>query len=340
MVAILCHGDGDGITSAALVKMTKQYRNTRVIFTHPMGIARDLQGLDEELVIVDIAIDERSYKDIYAQLDAISQNFPITYIDHHRAAGPLPAKVNYVYNQETCAAELVYRFFYHQLPKWADRWALIGAICDYMDQTPLMQNLLVRFERRPLYLEAGLVSQGIRADARNYEELRKLVDLFAINTYPCEIPTLVKSAMITTREDKDAKKDVLKNYQKGETIAWVINPQASKTKAAHWVMGDSNSFIGLTVIKRESKPDIVDITIRGRGMVDLRDLIPKIALNLGGSGGGLFNAIGCRIPVEKLGMFLKILDGTIKALKIPPPPEIDYFIPIPDRNKNEKFGFT
>ena len=33
----------------------------------------------------------------------------------------------------------------------------IGAICDYMDNTPLMQELIIQFERRGLFLDAGLL---------------------------------------------------------------------------------------------------------------------------------------------------------------------------------------
>ena len=87
-------------------------------------------------------------------------------------------------------------------------------------------------------------------------------------------------------------------------------------------MGHSNKLLGLTVITRESKPDIADITIRGRNLIDLRDIVPQIALSLGGSGGGLFNANGCRIPREKVESFLKILDNAIEALNITPPPDI------------------
>ena len=42
-------------------------------------------------------------------------------------------------------------------------------------------------------------------------------------------------------------------------------------------MGDSHKLLGLTVIHREIKPNVVDITIRGRNSIDLRDLVPTIA---------------------------------------------------------------
>ena len=42
----------------------------------------------------------------------------------------------------------------------AMRIACIGAICNSMDNTPLMQELMIQFERRGLFLDAGLLSQG------------------------------------------------------------------------------------------------------------------------------------------------------------------------------------
>ena len=91
-----------------------------------------------------------------------------------------------------------------------------------------------------------------------------------------DVPSLVSNAISTCREDKINKHRVLKMYQTEKNLAWVENPAASKSKAAHWIMGDSHKLLGLTVIHREIKPNVVDITIRGRNSIDLRDLVPTL----------------------------------------------------------------
>jgi RecJ-like exonuclease len=332
MTIILTHGDGDGICSAALVKMTKEFKEAEVRFTHPMGFADDLRGIEEEVVICDIAIDERAYETVCKELNYLATHFSVLYIDHHRLPGKLPQKVSLVHQEYVSATELVFRHFYYQLPKTADRIAVIGAICDYLDHTPLMMELRNRFERRTLFLDAGLLAQGLK-NGNSYDEMRNLVLEFSNGLYPCENKKLVDTALNTTRKDKDARLKVIKLYNKGKKIAWIINPPASKSKAAHWVMGDSGSIIGLTVRFHSTKAEIADITIRGRNLIDLRTIIPKIALNLGGSGIGHANAIGCRIPREKTDQFLKIVDTTIDALGVESPPHIEGLIPIESDNE-------
>ena len=231
MTTILSHGDADGLCSAALIKMTDRFKDARVIFTHPIGLAHDLRDVDEEVVIADIALDMRAYNEIYAELEAISSRYPVLYIDHHRPYGPLPSNVEFIYREEACSSELVFRYFYDELPKIAMRFACIGAICDYMDETPLIQELIIYFERGSLFLDAGLLSQGLNADQRNYDYLRHLVTLFSEGIQPSEIPELVKNAITISREDKLNRHKVLHMYQSGKQIAWIENPPASKSKA-------------------------------------------------------------------------------------------------------------
>jgi single-stranded-DNA-specific exonuclease len=319
MATILTHTDGDGICAGSLVKMTKEYQDASVIFTHPMGLATDLKKLEDDLVICDIALDKRAYKEIYDRLEEISQNYSIVYLDHHNRPGSLPPKVVDIHDETVCATELAFRYFYHELPKYADRIAIIGAISDYLDKTPLMLEVLHHFERRSLFLDAGLLAQGLNAYSRSYDSMRELVEEFSKGKYPCDVKILVDQAIRTTRKDKKTREKVIRSYEKGKMIAWVMNPHSSKSKAAHWIMGDSGSVVGLTIINHRSRPNIVDITLRGRNLVDLRNIVPKIAHNLGGSGGGHANALGCRFPKDNLKIFLRILDNTLSALEIEKP---------------------
>jgi RecJ-like exonuclease len=326
MTVIITHGDADGICSAALVKMTPKHRNDNVIFSHPMGLEHDLPKIDEDLIVLDIAIDLRSYSKVYPILDILSQKYSVLYLDHHGLPGPLPPKVEFYNDERVGTTELAYRYFYNDLPKFADRIACIGSICDYCDDTPVIKELMYCFERRSLFLDAGLLAQGLRDIGSSYDAKRELVEEFALGKYPCELKELTRAALKVTQDDKDARKLVLQMYETGKRIAWVISPPASKSKSAHWIMGDSGKMLGVTVNFHKSKEDLADITIRGRDMVDLREIIPRLAQNLGGSGGGHKNAIGCRIPRFHLESFLKILDKTLVNLDLSNPPDFESLI--------------
>ncbi len=69
MVVILAHGDGDGVSSAAIVKMVPEYNDARLVFSHPSGINQDLRGIKEDFIVVDITLDERIYKEIFKKIE-------------------------------------------------------------------------------------------------------------------------------------------------------------------------------------------------------------------------------------------------------------------------------
>jgi len=301
------------------VRMVPMYQDAKVYFSHPMGLVHDLKQFnDDDLIICDIAVDQRAYRKLLRRLEKIiSKGYSITYFDHHPIQGELPPGVVFIHDTSVSATELVYRFYYHKLPKNASRIALIGAINDYLDDTPLMEELMYQYERRTLFLDAGILAQGLKDYRHNYDKMRKLLYQMSGGQYPCEVPYLVNKSLKVTRADKYTQIEVLKHYKTLKHIAWIKNPEASRSKAAHWIMGDSEKTIGITVIDHHSRKDIYDLTIRGRNLVNLLDFVPKIAKKMGGSGGGHPNACGCRIPKEKLEKFLQILDSTLGALEIP-----------------------
>ncbi len=329
MTTIFTHLDSDGICSATLIKMTPEFKNSRIIFTHPTDLAYDLKKIQDDLIICDIALDFNSYEEIYDIFEHHYKNYVITYIDHHILPGPLPPNVNLVHNEEVSATEIVYRFYYALLPRKAEYIALLGAICDYLDESPLMQGLMLHFERRTLYLDAGILAQGIKpyGNGPDYENLRHLVKILSQGSYPCEIKELTRNALEITRKDKSFRKFILRSYLKLENIAYIMDPPSgSKSKIAHWIMGHAETLLGISIVNMHTNKKKADLTIRGRYLFDLRVIIPEIAKAHGGSAGGHYNAIGCRIPKRNLHDFLKNLDDKIRELNIQNPFKIQDLI--------------
>ena len=89
-------------------------------------------------------------------------------------------------------------------------------------------------------------------------------------------------------------------------------------------MAHSFKTVGIAIVDRK-KSNMVDLSIRGRNLVELNKVVPEIAKLIGGSGGGHKNAVGTRIPSNKVDLFLKKLDEKIESLKIKNPAKIDPF---------------
>jgi RecJ-like exonuclease len=311
MVTIVTHADGDGICGAALARMalTRQGHGGDVFFSNPTGFAHDLQQFDDDLVIIDIAIDRKHHGLICSELTRLAHEHQILYIDHHYLYQALPPVVRAVHDTGVSATELVFREYRPDLPEWATYVALLGAISDYLDDTPLMHQLLLAYERRTLFLDAGILAQGLTYNDFHFK--RGLVESLASGKLTCENETLVQRAIEQSIHDKHARAEVLRRYTARTHIAFIVDPPASKSKTAHWVMGHSGCPVGICAVHHRTKTTKMDLTLRGNGQVDLRPLVYEVASGLGGTGGGHPNASGARIPAEAFERFLEEVERRI-----------------------------
>lgn len=331
MVIIFTHPDADGICCAALMKMTPRHTETKVFFSHPAGLARDLVQFDEDIFICDIALDPSSFPQICDQLSRILEKHRVVHLDHHLIPGKLPEGIELAHDETISATEVVFRYFYHELPKNADHLALIGSICEYMDDTPLISRLMIRYERRTLFMDAGILAQGLKAYTRKpqYDELRKIINQMALGGHPSDINRLTDAALRITRKDKFRRNRINLIYKTARHIAWVIDPRiGSRSKIAHWILGDSGKMLGMSIRTIDSRRHLVDISIRGQIINDIRTLITPIAIEMGGSAGGHENAVGVRIPDTKLRDFLIRVDDEIEKLHLPNPIPLETLIPL------------
>jgi single-stranded-DNA-specific exonuclease len=314
---IICtHGDADGICAAALVLSCKSISKNapRIYFSHPIGLSHDLAQFDEDIIILDIAIDLKHWSFTKRELERLSEVHKVLYVDHHELPEPLPEKVEYYGEENISTTELCFRYFYKEIHESNEIIAAIGAICDYFIDSPLMEEIMIQFEKRALFLEAGLLAQGLYPISHNYNLKRQLILKFAEGTYPSEIDFLTKGAIEYSISEKYERERVLKEYKTLNNIAYIENPKSSRSKAAHWVMGHTRLAIGIAITSHYVKNDKVDLVIRGRDLFDLRRVIPNLAIKHGGTGGGHKNACGARIPQENLKAFLQELDDYIGDL--------------------------
>jgi RecJ-like exonuclease len=315
VVKILAHGDSDGVCSAALVKYCLP--QGEIWFTRPITLLRDLKEVEDGtmVVILDIALSETQKVEILPRIRELAQRDEVVYIDHH----PLPPETlkndipatHFVHQPGMSTAELSFKFFRDELDPDLDRVALWGAIGDYAEGSNFVLDGLSKYDRRTIYMEAGLLSQALGEAAGDYEYKRDVVLKLSQGIPPTEIPDLVDRAMKATKRDWEMWHYVKEHVMKEGNLAIVHELSAgSLGKAAMYALGVAGTDVGMCT-RRDN--DEIDISMRRRAgaKIDLNDLLRHITARIGGSGGGHEGAAGASIPVETFDTFVELLKREI-----------------------------
>jgi len=308
-VKILPHGDSDGICAAALVKA--RFPEAEVWFSRAVTLLRDLQEQVEpgmKVFILDVAINEAQKAQIFERMRELAEKGEIIYIDHH----PLPPDTlkkdlpvtQLVHSAGTSTSALTFKFLKADLDPDLDRVALWGAIADYTEGAELVREGLSKYDRRTIYMEAGLLSQALGEAAGDYHYKREVVQKLSQGLPPSDIPEMVDYAMKATKREWEVWRYVKENVKREDNIAIVRHlPSGSLGKAALYALGVTGADIGICARKDD---DEVDMSLRRRvGVtVDLNTLLRRITARIGGSGGGHEAAAGATVPAEAFDTFL------------------------------------
>lgn len=309
---ILTHGDCDGICSAAIVK--RAIDDAGVFFTSPVSLLNDLNSLKEayeEIVICDIAIDERSSSELRSKLNELTEVSKVTYIDHH----PLPEinfRSKWFFHDKCSSAELAYRVFEDRLNRDIRRVAIYGAIGEF-NETSLIRKWEHDWDRRTLYFFAGTLVQGITEAGRNYDYKREIMDALSEDTPPPEIKGLLDSAIIASKKEEHIISLVRQKVVRMKNLAYVIDINGYMSKAAIYAASYGEACVGVSCEYRSHK-HVYDLSIRPRECeADLNKILRAIAIDHDGTGGGHPSAGGARIPKKHLEAFLCDLDDALGA---------------------------
>ena len=297
---IFTHGDSDGICSGAIAKTA--YPDAYVYFTNPVNLLDKLSLIEDvkNLIICDIAIDERNCSELHAKLNELAEKCNLYYIDHH----PLPEscqKENWFYHDtEVCSSELTYRFFEKRLNRDMRRIAIYGAIGDFCDNTPHVESWVKDWDKRSLYFQAGTLTQAILYKGREYEFKRKLLEPLSKDIIPSNIPELLELAREAAINEEKIRIFVKENVKVLENSAYVVNTNNSISKAA------------IYAAEYREKNGAYDLSIRSRGEIDVNHILRSVASKFGGSGGGHPLAAGARIPEDSFSAFLRAFDKKLR----------------------------
>jgi len=196
--------------------------------------------------------------------------------------------------------------------------ALFGALADYYtDTTDFVRETLQVYDKRTIYLEAGILSQAIRMHGkRDYDFKRSLIRLLSNGVMPSTRPEIVRKAIAGTSKEWETMEIVKKEIRTIDGLAIFENvPKGiSPTKVAKFALGVSGKSIALST--RIRKRQYVDISARKLDSfsLDLNLTFRTIAPRFGGSGGGHPTAAGARIPKKHLTEFLNAVTKEVEAI--------------------------
>ncbi len=317
-VKILAHGDTDGICSAALVKA--RFPEAEVWFTRPITLSRDLKGIEPgtTVVICDIAISETQREELFKDIRELAQRDEVIYLDHH----PLPPETlkrdvpatQFAHEIGVSTSEIAFKIFVQDPSSDLDRVALWGAIGDYCEETEFVNDRLNKYDRRTIYMEAGLLSQALSEAAGDYHYKRDVVIKLAQGVPPTEIPEIVDRAVKSTKREWEGYEYVKKHVVKEGNVAVVYNlPSGSLGKAAMHALGVTGTDVGICT-RRDG--DEIDVSMRRRAgaKIDLNEMLRHITARVGGSGGGHEGAAGATIPANIFDNFLETLKKEISPV--------------------------
>jgi RecJ-like exonuclease len=315
---ILVHGDSDGISSAALAKAL--FPGAEVWFTRPVNLLRDLNEIEvgTMVLIFDVAISETHKEAIFRRMRELAQKDEVVYVDHH----PLPERTlkkdipatQMAHEIGVSASELTFRLLIQDPESDLDRVALWGAIADYCEGTDFVRERLNKYDRRTIYMEAGLLSQALGEAAGDYNYKREVVQALSKGVPPTEIPELVERALKATKREWEVYSYVKNHVEVDGNLAILRDlPSGSLGKAALYAMGITGADIGICTRRDE---DEIDLSIRRREgvRVDLNELLRHITTRIGGSGGGHEGAAGATIPVAIFETFLDMVKKEVAPI--------------------------
>ena len=307
---IIAHEDADGICSASLFKMTDP--SSRVFFSKPCSLLRDLDQINpaSDLAVLDIALCEVSKELIVSRLSRWGS--PVLYMDHHpdtdKALLDRP-NVRVVYG-DVSTSELAFGYLSSKLKREGERVMLMGAIGDYEDLTPLCIDRLHRWDKRSIFLQAGMLSGALEVSRYDHEFHRQTVDLLASCRPPSDDSRIVSFAVKASELEEEFRKRVESSAKKVGGIGIVNDLDGPAGKGATYAAAAVGTSIG-AYVDTDKRRGIADISFRviDRSL-DLNRLLRSVTPTLGASGGGHPSACGARVPLGRLyELFRAMNDG-------------------------------
>ncbi|NHK33012.1 MAG: hypothetical protein FK730_16815 [Asgard group archaeon] len=318
---IFCHGDCDGIIAGAIALAV--FPGSHIWITNPVRLDNDLKKIKkkiDKIIITDIALNERDYNEVFSEMKRLTNlGTEIIYIDHH----PLPEGIEkkdipatkVIHRNDGCSAELVYLEFESKL-QWKHKFlAAIGAYGDYEMNTIFAQEVMNDYDHRSVAFQAAIIVQALGEIPIGDDTIIKksIIERLSLGMLPSELNLLVNRALRGCQVEKSVREYVHQNAMKKKNIGYILDIPTGGGfigKGALFAATATNMLVGVC---GNSIGERISMSLRRRdNRIDLNKITRKVALEVGGSGGGHISASGATIKRSKWKKFLDLLDFEVQ----------------------------
>ena len=310
--------DVDGVGAAALVKAAT---GAEVVLSDYVTLMEDLRTVPKDadaFVLCDLGSDNSNVDEFVSSMGSIAAHAKVTYIDHHLMSkqterGLKRAGVRVVHDEAECAAMLAYLTFRGTLPPKAKTIALLGAVTDYMDDSPRAKEMMEQADRQFVLLEATMLAYAMARKAGRGGFPDMLVEELSKMKHPHEIPGVPELAVEQLSVMVALEEVVRRKGKRMGGLAYMVTTQRSTGNVAKLLVGGFGVRVGVALKEQERGWYEVSLRCTSDCKVHLGKAIGKIASGLGGSGGGHRKAAGCRIPTGRMKDMLNALSDEVGA---------------------------
>lgn len=320
--------DVDGICSAALIKTA--FDVNTVILVDYANMLKTLRSMVsnryesnikiDNLFICDLGLSKKNENEFVNILkELIETKCQVTYIDHHDLDKKILSDlksigVKLMHGTGECTSIHIYHKYKRKLSSHSAFIAAAAALTDYLETRPIASNLVSRFDRQFLMLQATALSYMISSSQHDNDFLMTIVDDLSQGKYPHDIEGGFQKAEKHARKVLSVVTDIENSINLKKNLAYVqINSELPSSMVVNFVLGISGKPVALVYkIKKEIESCIISIRGSNECKVHLGRIVNNLSSDLSGSGGGHEKACGAVIPKQKFAEFIKQLDSKSK----------------------------
>ncbi len=316
--------DVDGISSAVLIKTA--FKVNTVILVDYTNMIKTLRSMVssifnsltkiDHLFICDLGLSKKNENEFVQILkEMIEAKCKVTYIDHHDLDKKILLELKKIgvklfHSTDECTSIHIYNKYKRKFSSYSAFIAAAAAVTDYLETKPIASNLVSRFDRQFLMLEATALSYMISSSQHDNDFLMTIVDDLSQNKYPHDIEGGFLRAEKHARKVLSVVKSIENSIVLNKNLAYVrINSELPSSMVVNFVLGISGKPVAL-VYKNKEEINSCIISIRGSDecKVHLGRIVNSLSSALSGSGGGHAKASGAVIPKDKFSEFIRQLD--------------------------------
>jgi RecJ-like exonuclease len=301
--------DADGCVSAALIKHVAKSQFLLANYGNIDECLRRIYDTFDVVYLCDLGINETTVK----EFKRIRRFAELIYVDHHpidpsvlKSIQKMGVKV--VHSLVDCTGVLIHNLFKADLPREAGLLASYAAVSDRLENGPLAQKVLSRYDRDFVLFETMVLSYALEIADTDYK--KKLVPKLSNLEYPHQIPDIMNLALKQAERVAILRRELPLRSQRIGNLCYVDAKGDSSGTVANLLTEVCDSEIGIGYDTNEQK-QITDLAIRGTATsrINLGKKVSKLAKRLGGTGGGHKRSSGARIPTSKLMEFILALSA-------------------------------